>query len=315
MLNRRFLRTHVFQALYAFEQSAGGSAAKIEKELILGVDRTYDLYVHLLMLFGEMRRLASNKLEDRMAKRMPTQEDLAPNRRFVDNPFLVRLSESPRLLQESEKRKVGWVGEADLLGQLYRRLESSEEYKAYMAAPETNAAQDRAILVDLFVEHIAQFEGLHEHVESRTIHWLEDLDLACTMVKRTVENLDLAQRDMDMRDQTGVDAEDREFITTLFRNTIANKEVDEKLIAERASNWEVDRIALSDMLLMRMALTEARSFDQIPVKVTLNEYIEIAKAYSTPKSKNFINGILDKLFAEMKEDGSIRKVGRGLLES
>lgn len=315
MLNRRFLRTHVFQALYAHEQSAGGSVAKIEKELILGVERTYDLYVHLLMLFGEMRRLAENRLDERKAKRMPTQEDLAPNLRFVENPFLVRLSESPRLLEESEKRKVGWVGQGDLLGPLYKRIESSEQYKVYMAAPETDEARDRAVLVDLFVEHIAQFEGLHEHVESKTIHWLEDLDLACTMVKRTVENMNLSLRDMDLRDLAGADTEDREFITTLFRNTVANKDSDEKLIAERASNWEVERIALSDMLLMRMALTEVRSFDQIPVKVTLNEYIEIAKAYSTPKSKSFINGILDKLFAGMKEDGSIRKVGRGLLES
>lgn len=315
MLNRRFLRTKVFQALYAHEQSAGGSAAKSEKEMLLGVDRTYDLYVHLLMLFAELRRLAENRIEERKAKRMPSREDLDPSRRFVDDPFLAKIAESRQLLAESEKRKVGWVGERELLNQLYKLVEASKEYKEYMAGEASGEAADRALLKALFVEHIAQCEGLHEHVESRSIHWLEDLDLACTMVVRTLETITLAQPDIGL---AGLDAdagEERQFMTTLYRNTIAAKEADEALIAARASNWEADRIALSDMLLMRMALTEARSFDQIPVKVTLNEYIEIAKAYSTPKSKTFINGILDKLFAGMREDGTIRKVGRGLLES
>ncbi len=315
MLNRRFLRIKVYQALYAHEQSGGGSAAKTEKELLLGVARTYDLFIHVLQLFGEMRRLAENRIEDRKVKRMPTGDDLAPSRRFVDNPILVKLSESKRLLEESESRKVGWMGEKDLLSQLFKRIQASVEYDTYMFAPEATPAMDRTVLVDLFVEHMAQYEGLHEHVEAKSIHWLEDLDLACAMVKRTLETIDPKEPDLALTDLGTDTVEERQFITTLYRDTIAAQAKDEELIAVRAKNWEADRIALSDMLLMRMALTEARSFDLIPVKVTMNEYIEIAKAYSTPKSKNFINGILDKLFAEMKEDGTIRKVGRGLLES
>src|SRR5690606_32597198 len=147
------------------------------------------------------------------------------------------------------------------------------------------------------------------------IQWLEDLDLACAMVKRTVENMDPQAPELVLPAGGGDSEEERGFILALFRGTVAAQAQDERIIADRAKNWEADRIALSDMLLMRMALTEVRGFDQIPVKVTLNEYIEIAKAYSTPKSKNFINGILDKLFAEMREDGTIRKVGRGLLEN
>ena len=315
MLNRRYLRIKVYQSLYAHEQSGGGSAAKTEKELLLGVERTYDLFIHVLQLFGEMRRLAENRIEDRKSKRMPTGDDLAPSRRFVDNPILVKVSESKRLLAESDTRKVGWMGEKDLLSQLFKRIQASSEYDTYMSAPETTPALDRMVMVDLFVENIAQYEGLHEHVEAKSIHWLEDLDLACSMVKRTLETLDLNAPDLTLAEMGADTVEEREFVITLYRETIAAKEKDEELIAVRAKNWEADRIALSDMLLMRMALTEARSFDLIPVKVTMNEYIEIAKAYSTPKSKNFINGILDKLFAEMKEDGTIRKVGRGLLES
>ncbi len=315
MLNRRFLRIKVYQALYAHAQSDGGSAAKNEKELLLGVERTYDLFIHVMMLFGEIRSLAEARIEDRKVKRMPTADDLAPSRRFVDNPFLVKLSESKLLLQESEKRKTGWVGERDMLMQLHKQINTSAEYVAYMSAPSTTPAMDRAIILDLFIEHIAQFESLHEHVEAKSIHWLEDLDLACSMVKRVIETMQLEDHDLMLMEPGSEAIEERALVTTLYRDTIANQEADEKVIAERASNWEAERIALSDMLLMRMALTEARSFDLIPVKVTLNEYIEIAKAYSTPKSKNFINGILDKLFAEMKESGAIHKVGRGLLES
>lgn len=315
MLNRRFLRIKAYQALYAQAQSADGSEAKNEKEMLLGVERTYDLFIHLMLLFGEMRHLAEARIEERKGKRMPTAEDLAPNRRFVDNPVLVKLGESKRLLAESEKRKAGWVGERDLLSRMYKQITSSPEYTAYMALESTTPAKDRALIVDLFVEHIAQFEGLHEHVEAKSIHWLEDLDLACTMVKRTIEQVRPEDADLNLTDTGAEAAEEREFLTTLYRATLANRAEDEKLIADRANNWEAERIALSDMLLMRMALNEVRSFDQIPVKVTMNEYIEIAKAYSTPKSKNFINGILDKLFAELKESGAIRKVGRGLLES
>ena len=233
----------------------------------------------------------------------------------MDNPLLVKLSESKLLLAESEKRKAGWIGEKDLLSRMFKEVTGSPEYVAYLSAANTTAALDRAVIMDLFIMYMAQFEGLHEHVENKSIHWLEDLDLACTMVKRTIEHLKLEDIDLNLVQQGTEAVEEREFLTTLHRETIAHQEADEKIIAERASNWEADRIALSDMLLMRMALTEARSFDLIPVKVTMNEYIEIAKAYSTPKSKNFINGILDKLFTEFKENGTIRKVGRGLLES
>jgi N utilization substance protein B len=315
MLNRRYLRIKVYQALYAHAQSDGGNPAKTEKELLLGIERTYDLYVHLMMLFGEMRQLAEARLAERKLKRMPTTADLAPNRRFVDNPVLVMLSESKRLLQESEKRKTGWIGERDMLQRLYKQIEAGPEYAAYMAADAVTPEMDRGIVLDIFMEHMAQFEPLHDHFEGKSIHWLEDLDLACALVKRSVETLKVAEGDLSLTDLDREHGEEREFVTTLYRDTIGAEKSDEKIIADRASNWEADRIALSDMLLMRMALTEVRSFDLIPVKVTMNEYIEIAKAYSTPKSKNFINGILDKLFAEMKADGSIHKVGRGLLES
>lgn len=316
MLNRRFLRIKVYHALYAFWQGDDASAARIEKELFNAIDRTFDLYLGLLLTFAEIRHVAELRLEDRARKHMPTESDLNPDRRFVDMPLLVRLATSERLMTECSARRVSWVGEKELFTKIHREVINSEAYLAYMAEERPSFKKDQAFLIQLFDRHIANNEMLQDIFEGRSIHWMEELDIAATMVKRMMETM----RETDTGDLTLTElergsVEEREFVTTLFRKSIAQGEEHETAIAEKASNWESDRIALSDMILMKMALSEARVFDQIPVKVTLNEYIEVAKAYSTPKSKNFINGVLDNLFAEMRTDGRIRKVGRGLLET
>jgi N utilization substance protein B len=257
--------------------------------------------------------LAEERIEGRKNKRLPTAEDLGASRAFVDMPALVLLAESPRLLAESEKRKLGWMGQRDLLAQLYKLVEQSPEFAAWMANPDP--ATGGNLLAELFVEHMAQNDGLHEFFEQKSIHWLEDFDLAATMVMRTLEVIKPGDPELKLTELDHGTAEEREFVSGLYRETVANEAADTKTIADNAPNWDAERIALSDMLLMRMALNEARSFELIPVKVTMNEYIEIAKAYSSPKSTLFINGVLDKLFAVMKQDGTIRKVGRGLLES
>ena len=316
MLNRRYLRIKVYQSLYACFQSDGNSAARIEQELFLSVERTFDLTVALLLLFGDMKRHAEMRMEERREKRLPTAADLDPSLRFVTNPVLNALAESKLLEKEAEQRRINWVGEGELTGRIFRQFENSEEYKQYMAAPSVTFNQHRNIVLHLFLEHIANFEALHDHFESRSIYWLEDLDLACSLVKRTIEQMrDGASDDLGLATLLKPPAEEKDFVSVLYRQTLEQSEEHGREIAAKASNWEEDRIAVSDMILMKMALTEARAFSDIPVKVTLNEYIEIAKAYSTPKSSTFVNGILDKLFIEMKETGAIRKVGRGLLES
>lgn len=315
MLNRRYLRVKVYQALYAYWQSEGTSAAKIEKELLLSIDRTFDLYVQLMLLFGEVRRVADMRIDERRNKRLPTAEDLDPNRRFVDNPLLLRIAESKHLLAESEKRRLGWMGEHEFLTKLTRTIEGSEAYRNYLAASDSDFERDRQVLLDIFLGTLVEYEPLHDICEAKSIYWFEDLDLAFTMVKRSLEGLSPEGEEVPLGDLVRDPSEENKFVGDLFRRTIDQGEEHTRSIAARASNWETERIALSDMVLMKMALTEARIFDQIPLKVTMNEYIEIAKAYSTPKSKNFINGILDKLFEEEKQAGRIRKVGRGLLES
>ncbi|MCC6401137.1 MAG: transcription antitermination protein NusB [Flavobacteriales bacterium] len=316
MLNRRYLRIKVYQSLYAYWQSDSSSAARIEKELFLSIERTFDLFVTLLLTFGELRRVADLRMEERRLKRLPTPEDLHPNRRFVDGVLMNAIAASSVLEAEANKRKVGWMGQGDLFQRILKQMDQDERFKAFLTTPPDDLRAEQQFLLHLFVEHVANFEDLHEHFEARSIYWLEDLDLACALVKRVLEGLRTpAAFDPAVVDVLAAPAAEQHFVSTLFRKSIEQGEEHGRLIAEKAANWEADRIALSDMILMRMALTEARTFEDIPVKVTLNEYIEVAKAYSTPKSKNFINGILDKLFLELKEQGGIRKVGRGLLES
>ncbi|MBV6404895.1 MAG: transcription antitermination protein NusB [Flavobacteriales bacterium] len=316
MLNRRYLRIKVYQSLYAFWQSDSSSAARIEKELFLSIDRTFDLFVSLLLTFGELRRAGEMRIEERRLKRLPTPEDLNPNRRFVDGTLLKAITSSAVLEAEAGKRKLGWMGEGEIFQRILKQLDQDERFKAYLATSADDLRAEQQFLLHLFVEHVANLEALHDHFEARSIHWLEDLDLACALVKRVLESLRAPEAfEPAVLEVLAAPEGERTFVSTLFRKSIEQGEEHGRLIAEKAANWEADRIALSDMILMRMALTEARTFEDIPVKVTLNEYIEVAKAYSTPKSKAFINGILDKLFQELKEQGGIHKVGRGLLES
>ncbi|MCB9169290.1 MAG: transcription antitermination protein NusB [Flavobacteriales bacterium] len=316
MLNRRYLRIKAYQSLYAYWQSEEANAARIEKELLLSIDRTFDLYVALMLTFGELRHAAELRLEERRQKRLPSPEDLSPNRRFVDGPLLEAIVTSHVLKAEATRRRVDWTGDLDIFQKLLKAISADEAIERYMHLPSVTTRDEQQFLLHVFLEHIALFDPLHDLFETRSIYWLEDLDLACALVKRTLELARTPDQVEDaMREIMTHHQEERDFVSLLYRKTIELRQEHETAIAAKASNWELDRIAVSDMILMEMALTEARTFDQIPLKVTLNEYIEIAKAYSTPKSKNFINGILDRLFIEMKERGHIRKVGRGLLEN
>ncbi len=315
MLNRRYLRIKVYHALYAYWQSDDVSVTRVEKEMVGSIERMTGLYLSLLQVFAQLRHVALLRIEDRRKKHLPTEEDLDPNLRFVEHPILKAIAESERLLTECDKRRVSWVGHSELFVKMLREVQADEAFQTFLNDKDASFKKDLGFFITLFTRHIANNEDIQDLFETRSIHWMEDLDLAASMVKRTLELIREDSITLSLEDLGRDSEEDIAFAQKLYRKSIEYGVEHEAAIAERASNWESDRIALSDMILMKMALAEARYFEQIPVKVTLNEYIEIAKAYSTPKSKNFINGVLDKLFAEMRADERIRKVGRGLLES
>ena len=209
---------------------------------------------------------------------------------------------------------VGWGNRKELLRGIFRGLLDNEEYQEYMASEERGFQMDRESLVRMFRKHMVNFELFQDMLEEESIYWVDDLDLAASMAIKTIKTIKEGDEDVDILPLWRDDDDDKAFMEDLFTKTLALGEASEAMIQEGAQNWELERIATTDKILMKMALAEAQTFESIPLKVTLNEYIELSKYYSTPKSHGFINGILDQLFTKLKEAGDIKKVGRGLIE-
>jgi len=314
MLNRRHLRIKVLQALYAFFQSDKRDVLASEKEMFGAIERIYDLYLSLLMTFGELKAKGEHRIEENKKKMLPTDEDLNPNLKFVDNKVIEILENQPELRSQSETRKVNWLGaeEQEIFRKMYFQIRESETYFEFMNNEEQGFDEDVNFAVQLFKNEIANFPLLYDYFEEKSIHWMDDIDLACSMVIKTIKGFE-EDGDNKILPLYKPDDDEKEFVRDLFRQTIAKSDENLKLIDELTQNWDLDRIAKMDVILMEMAITELQVFKNIPKKVTLNEYIEISKFYSTPKSNVFINGVLDKAIERLEKDNKIQKVGRGLM--
>ena len=316
MLNRRHLRIKVLQALYSWFQGDDGDFTKGEKNLFSSIDKIYDLYLYYLLIFEELLFIANNRIEEARNKKLPSKEDLNPNMRFVNNTVLKAISINKVLRAESQKRNINWTRDQEMARKIFNEIRESDAYKKYILTNENELESDIKFITEVFTEFIANSEGLQNELEEKSISWVDDIDLVCNTVIKTIKNIK-SENDENMplvalyKDIE----EDKDFVKNLFKKTIIQSEENENFIKQKTTNWELDRIAAMDMLLMKMAITEAREFPSIPTKVTLNEYIEISKFYSTPKSNIFINGILDKVISELKSNGKIIKSGRGLIEN
>lgn len=322
MLSRRHLRIKVLQALYAFFQSDGHDIAAGEKQLVKSTEKLYELYIYQFSFLVKLIDFVSNRIEDARKKFYPTEEDLNPNLRFIENAFIKQISENKDFLKWKEKLKINWVDELNLFHKIFSDIRQGDAYKQYMNNPVSGYKDDKEIIASIVMEYLPEFENLRAYYEDKSIYWSdEDFDTSIIMLIKTIKGfrenwgpseplpgLYKSENDDDN------DEEDRQFMLKLFRYTLLRSEENSKLIEEQADNWEIERIALMDIIIMKMALTELMVFPSIPVKVTINEYIEISKSYSSIKSKLFINGILDKLVIKLKADGKIRKMGRGLME-
>lgn len=314
MFNRRQLRIKVLQTLYALHSDKEGSVEDAHKLLMSAVEKTYDLYLTLLLLIAEMQDAAIERIEAGRMRKQPSHEDLHPNTKFVNNKPLRVVIKSKALAKEAANRSLGWSNDQDMVKRLFKSLVASEEYVAYMENEERGFQHDRESLNRMFRKHIINEESLQEWLEEQSILWSDDLDLASSIVLKTIKTIAEDSDDLILCDMWKEEGDDKEFLEQLFSRTLALSTEHDKAIEEVASNWDIERIATIDLLLLRMALAEARSFESVPLKVTINEYIDLAKFYSTEKSGAFVNGVLDKLFASMREDGRIVKTGRGLIE-
>jgi N utilization substance protein B len=315
MLNRRHLRIKVLQLLYAHFQSNEQDFIKTDKELNVSLDRMYDMYLYLLLTFEQLNRAAENKMEDRKKKLRPTSEDLNPNMRFVDNQLVNQLSNSEELHEIVKKRKVNWMGaEAqEMFRKMFNSVLESEAYVLYMSNEESGYEIDRNFMLQLFKDSVANSPWLYNFFDEKSIYWMDDLDLCCSMVLKSLKTMNPKEDFIPMplyKDP----ADESTFVHDLLRKTIQNNAEYDVLITEMVDNWETERIAKMDLVLLKMGITELLYFQSIPSKVTLNEYIEISKFYSTPKSNIFINGILDKIVEKFKAEKRLVKTGRGLLD-
>ena len=313
MLNRRHLRIKILQILYGFYQDEDLDTTKAKKALDHSIDKMYQLYLLLISMIAEMQGLAIDKIEAGRKKQLPTEEDLHPNTKFVRNAALRVLANSKQLKNRLSETGVGWGKHRELLRNLHRSLIEDEEYTTYMSSDERSFRHDRESLIRMFRKHLINETAFQDMLEEESIFWVDDLDLASSMVIKTIKNINEEDEEVDIMPVWRNDDDDKEFMVGLFTQTLAQGVLNEELIKEGAQNWELERIALIDRILMKMALAEAKTFESIPLKVTLNEYIELSKYYSTEKSHSFINGILDQLFTSLHESGDIKKTGRGLI--
>lgn len=313
MLGRRHLRAKVMQAMYAYECSRGDMLV-IEKNMFNGIDKIFDLYIYSINFLLEIRNLANTKLEVRKNKKLASEEDLNPNRRFVDNPILEFLSKNPQISEYTSKNsQLTWDETDEYVKQMYNAILDIDEYHRYMTKEKVSFEDHRRIILRIFKYIIAPNEKISEWYEDQEITWFDDYQVSNTMVYRTIERISKEDKEFFKVYKVFKDEEDKEFTRKLFRSAVQEKSKIGKIIAEKAKNWDVDRIARIDYIILELALTELLEFPNIPPKVTLNEYIELAKEYSTPKSRVFVNGILDNTLKDFSEKQKLVKSGRGLL--
>ena len=315
MLNRRHIRVKVMQALYALHQSENPDLLKEEKFLNASTAQMYDLYLILIDLLVEIHAHAKDILERSQQKMLATESDKNPNLKFVNNPVLIKLSENELLQKELKKAKLNnWRLDSEYVVLLYNALLESDFYADYMASASTEFKQDRDFVIDLFTEIVAPNDKLYDYLEDYRLSWVDDLPVVNTTIVKRLGKLKPNSPESTILPKLYKDEEDRQFAKDLLLRTARNDEEYEAEILGNTPNWDQDRIAALDKILIKMALCEFLRFSSIPVKVTINEYLELSKEYSTPKSSIFVNGVLDRLVKKYKKDNRLNKAGRGLIE-
>jgi N utilization substance protein B len=318
MLNRRHIRIKVLQALYAAIQSDETNVHLGQKKLIDKFDKIYDLAIYQISFFQEIKEFAENRIEEAKKKNFPTEEELNPNTRFINNRLLNQISDNRDYQSRYEDLAINWSTEPDMIRNVFFKLVDSELYQNYMNDAESTFKLDKEFAIDAFESIILPHEGLHGFFEEKNLHWADDYNLASEVVMMIFAAYKPGWDDHRMlptlfKDDREEVSQDREFAKELFRLVLHNREEYDELIKPKVKNWEMDRLATIDRILIEMALAEVMNMPTIPVKVSLNEYIEMSKYFSTPKSKVFINGILDHIVADLKTEGKIKKQGRGLV--
>ncbi len=314
MLNRRHIRVKVMQTMYAFKGGESDDFSKDQKFLLFSIDNMYNLYLLLIALLVEVQKRAEDDLQKKQKKHLATKEDKDPNRKFVNNQLLKMIGNNLLLKDKLEVYKItNWELDSEYVDIVFKAIISSDLYADYMRNKMSDFKEDKEFIIDVFKEIIAPNDKLYDYMEDKNLTWLDDLPTVNTTILKILRKAKPSSNENHFIPKLYKDIDDKQFAIDLFKKTLLNKTAINKEIALKTQNWDADRIATVDYVLLQMAICELQNFSSIPVKVTINEYLEIAKEYSTPKSSIFINGILDKLVKEYESGGKFNKIGRGLI--
>jgi len=320
MLSRRHLRIKTLQALYSYFVSNEVELGVGEKNMLRSTERIFELVIYQISFLAELVKFSQKRIEENKLKFFPTEEDLQPNTKFVDSHFFAKFSQNRDYLRRVSAYKINWTDEVEMVRKIYNEMINSPSYKKYMLTKVGSFEEDKNFIIQVFKENVAENDALAFYYEEKNISWVSDIDIANQLVIKIIKGVTEDQHDFEplpsLYNLDGKEEpdEDKKYQILLYHKVILKSDEYERIVQEKASNWELNRIALMDIILLKMALAELMEFPSIPVKVTLNEYIELSKYFSTPKSSVFINGILDKLIADMKKAKKIVKTGRGLME-
>lgn len=300
MINRALIRLKIVQIVYAYYQNGNKNLDAAEKELLFSISKAYDLYNYLLLLMANLTDYASKRIENAKLKKLATEEDLHPNMRFVENKFAQQLQVNTMLNEYASRQKRTWFDHEDFLKQLFEKIQSSDIYKVYMALPSSTYTEDREFWRKLYKTFVYGNADLDNLLEEMSLYWNDDKEIVDSFVLKTINRFEEANGAEQPLLPEFKDEEDRTFAIRLLRRTILNCEDYRRLISENTRNWDFNRVAFMDVVIMQVALAEIMSFSNIPISVSLNEYVEIAKYYSTPKSGAFVNGTLDGIVKKLK---------------
>jgi len=313
MISRRQLRIKALQSLYAYYTTGREDMGRSEKELHFNIEKAYELYHYLLLMLIDVILYAESRIEIARNKRIPTHEDLHPSTRFIDNRLADQLRNNEHLLRFVDQHKLNWANHPELIKEVYTRLIESDEYETYMNAEEHGYAEDKRLITFIYTHIVFSSERLDSIMEEQSIYWNDDLEFITSMIVKTFRKFKEEDGPKKPLMDLYKNKEDRDYVVKLFRQSILHREEYVEYIKENTRNWDLERIAFMDILIMQIAIAELVAFPSIPTKVSLNEYLEISKFYSTSKSNVFINGVLDKVMIQLKEEKKIVKKGRGLI--
>jgi len=314
VVNRRHIRVKVMQSIYAMHQNGSDNLEKEEKFLFYSIDAIQDLYLIMLSSLIEICKKETDFLHKSSQKHLATPQERKPNEKFIKNAIFQILAENNSLSIALETRKIdNWTLNDDYILILLNDIKQSKLYAKYMSNAVNTFEEDKEFIVNLFQDVIVPNEKLYDYLEDNKLTWIDDIPVVNTEIIKQLKAIKPVEEGNFRVPKLFKDNEDRDFVKDLFRKTVLNESVLAKEYVDKTPNWDSERIAEIDTIILKMAICEFLKFPSIPVKVTLNEYLELAKEYSTPKSSIFINGILDNLVKELQTDNRIQKVGRGLM--